>query len=201
MPATPTRSDKLSWWIDHRLNVLFRGRHGVGKSAIVQQAFEAAGLRWRRFSATPPLKSEQIFEDASVEALFFDDLQLMPRKFSITVMDLLRNGSERLPNLKVVWGAVRLAVDDDDFDLEQFVSTSVEPFNVTVHIPFKPNLPYFNEVFGSEIAEAAAAWWDKLPEEFRWRVSPRALEEAVRRVGPVSDVAGLGAALDDLRSS
>ena len=48
MPATPALADKLTYWIDHRLNVLFRCRHGVGKTAIVQQAFESAGLRWRK---------------------------------------------------------------------------------------------------------------------------------------------------------
>jgi len=90
--ATPTRTDKLAYWIDHRLSILFRGRHGVGKTEIVEEAFERAGLRWRRFSSAR-LKLEVIFEDASVEALFFDDLERLLRKFCGGVMDLLRNGT------------------------------------------------------------------------------------------------------------
>ena len=46
-------------------------------------------------------------------------------------MDLVRNGSEGLPELKIVWAAVSVAEDDvDEFDLE-----SVEPFDVTVEVP------------------------------------------------------------------
>ena len=130
---TPTLPDKLSYWIDHRINVLFRGRHGVGKTAIVQQAFESAGLQWRRFSAQR-FKLDEVFEDVSVEALFFDDLERLPKKVRGTVMDLVRDGSERLPSLKIVWGAVAVAEDDvDEFDLE-----SVEPFDVTVDVPVRP---------------------------------------------------------------
>lgn len=43
--APPTRPAKLTYWIDHRLNILFCGQHGVGKTAIVQEAFERAGLK------------------------------------------------------------------------------------------------------------------------------------------------------------
>ena len=186
MPATPPRSDKLSWWIDHRLNILFRGRHGVGKTEIVRQAFERAGLRWRRFSSQR-LTLEQIFEDASVDALFFDDLERMFRKLRSVVLDLVGNGSERLPELKVVWAAV--SVVEDDFD--ELETESVEPFDMTVEIPFKPHLPYFTEVFGAEVAEAVALWWEKLPEEMLGRVSPRALEEAVRKVVPGAGVESL----------
>lgn len=136
MPATPTLPAKLSWWIDHRLNILFRGRHGVGKTGVVEEAFERAGLRWRRFSAQR-FKLDEIFEDASVEALFFDDLERMPRRICSAVVGLVRDGSGRLPQLKVVWAAVSVAEDDvDEFDLE-----SVEPFDVTVDVPFTNRQP------------------------------------------------------------
>lgn len=128
--AAPTLPTKLAYWIDHRLNILFRGQHGVGITTIVQEAFERAGLRWRRFSS-PKVKLDEIFEDASVEAMFFDDMERMPRKLRSAVMDLVRNGSERLASLKVVWAAVSVAEDDvDEFDVE-----SVEPFDVTVDVP------------------------------------------------------------------
>lgn len=42
---------KLDWWINHNKNVLFVGRHGVGKTAMVKQAFDRHNLKWRYFSA------------------------------------------------------------------------------------------------------------------------------------------------------
>ena len=46
-------SDKLTWWFDHGLNVLFRGGPGDGRASMVKSAFDHAGLRWRSFAAQP----------------------------------------------------------------------------------------------------------------------------------------------------
>lgn len=46
------REDKLDFWIKNRLNVLFIGKHGVGKTAMVKEAFNRANLEWRYFSAS-----------------------------------------------------------------------------------------------------------------------------------------------------
>lgn len=46
------REDKMDWWISHGLNVLFRGKHGVGKTSLVKSAFNNANLKWRYFSAS-----------------------------------------------------------------------------------------------------------------------------------------------------
>ena len=43
---------KLDFWIKHRKNVLFIGKHGVGKTAMVKDAFDRHGLNWRYFSAS-----------------------------------------------------------------------------------------------------------------------------------------------------
>lgn len=43
--------DKLELWIKNKYNVLFRGRHGVGKTHIILKAFKRAGLRYAYFSA------------------------------------------------------------------------------------------------------------------------------------------------------
>lgn len=43
---------KLDFWIEHNLNVLLVGKHGVGKTAMVQDAFDRHKLRWRYFSAS-----------------------------------------------------------------------------------------------------------------------------------------------------
>ena len=36
----------MKFWIDNNLNVLFRGKHGCGKTAMVLEAFEEAGLKY-----------------------------------------------------------------------------------------------------------------------------------------------------------
>ena len=41
---------KLSQWINTRKNVLFVGRHGVGKTSIVKAAWDRAGFKYRMYS-------------------------------------------------------------------------------------------------------------------------------------------------------
>lgn len=43
---------KLDFWVKHNKNVLFIGKHGVGKTAMVKDAFDRHGLNWRYFSAS-----------------------------------------------------------------------------------------------------------------------------------------------------
>lgn len=43
---------KLDFWIKNNKNVLFVGKHGVGKTAMVKDAFERHNLNWRYFSAS-----------------------------------------------------------------------------------------------------------------------------------------------------
>lgn len=43
---------KIDFWISNNQNVLFTGKHGVGKTAIVKEAFERHKLNYRYFSAS-----------------------------------------------------------------------------------------------------------------------------------------------------
>lgn len=43
---------KIDFWIKYNKNVLFQGRHGVGKTAIVTEAFSRHNLKWLYFSAS-----------------------------------------------------------------------------------------------------------------------------------------------------
>lgn len=43
---------KLDFWVKHNKNVLFIGKHGVGKTAMVKDTFERHKLNWRYFSAS-----------------------------------------------------------------------------------------------------------------------------------------------------
>ena len=51
MRSSDSLTAKLNWWISHNKNVLFVGKHGVGKTAMVKEAFDQHGLKWRYFSA------------------------------------------------------------------------------------------------------------------------------------------------------
>ena len=46
------RDHKLDFWVEHGLNVLLVGKHGVGKTSLVKAAFERAKLKWKYFSAS-----------------------------------------------------------------------------------------------------------------------------------------------------
>lgn len=50
--SNKVREEKLDFWVKNKLNVLFIGKHGVGKTAMVQSAFERNDLNWMYFSAS-----------------------------------------------------------------------------------------------------------------------------------------------------
>lgn len=52
MAKSSVQQTKLDFWIQNNKNVLFVGKHGVGKTAMVKEAFDRHGLNWRYFSAS-----------------------------------------------------------------------------------------------------------------------------------------------------
>ena len=44
MSATTVRDEKLDFWLEHEQNVLFVGKHGVGKTAMIKSCFERHDL-------------------------------------------------------------------------------------------------------------------------------------------------------------
>lgn len=202
------RDDKLDFWIKNGLNVMLIGKHGVGKTAMVKQAFERNGLKWRYFSAATmdpwvdfigvpreqqdedggdsylKLIRPKGFHDGTVEALFFDEFNRSPKKVRNAVMELLQfksiNG-QAFPNLKLVWTAINPEDDDDEtYDVETIDPAQMDRFHVQIEIPYKPNGSWFKETFGERQAKAAIGWWDELPEEEKKKVSPRRLDYALQ---------------------
>ena len=125
--------DKLAWWIDHRLNVLFRRRSRAETASMVKAAFDHAGLKWH-YASLGTANFEQILADGSVEAIFFDDIDRMPKRLRSDVLDLLRSKREDFPNLKIIWAAVSLTDDWDEFDLETSDPAHAEHFDITVDV-------------------------------------------------------------------
>ncbi len=196
---------RLKFWLDNDLNVLFSGRHGVGKSTIIKQVMDGEGLNWKYFSAAtmdpwvdfigiPREKNDgdtsylelirpRGFASDEVEALVIDEFNRSHKKVRNAVMELIQfksiNG-HRFENLRVVWAVVNPARDRDfKYDVQPLDPAQRDRFQVHVEIPYRVNREYFAEKFGAESAAAAVEWWDALPEKTKYQVSPRRLDYAL----------------------
>ena len=130
---TKLREHKLAWWIDHRLNVLFRRRSRAETASMVKAAFDHAELKW--YYASPRTTNfEQILADGSNEAIFFDDIDRMPKRLRNDVLELLRAKREGYPNLKVIWAAVYMTDEEDEFDLKTSDLAQADHFDITVDV-------------------------------------------------------------------
>lgn len=204
----------LDFWIERGYNAMFVGRHGVGKTHRIQQAFERNKLKWRYFSAAtmdpwtdfvgvPKEKKEgelsfldfvlpRDFADNSIEALFFDEFNRAPKKVRNAVMELIQfksiNG-RKFPNLKLIWTAVNPEDDDDlSFDVEPLDPAQEDRFHIQVEIPYKPDLAYFQSQYGKEAGKSAVDWWEGLNESMQRMISPRRLDYALQVFNDVGNM-------------
>lgn len=199
------KDKELDEWIQQGLNVMLVGKHGVGKTHIIKNAFDRNKLKSRYFSAAsmdpwtdfigvPKERKDgdlsyldfvlpKDFADDSVEALFFDEFNRAPKKVRNAVMELLQfksiNGRV-FPNLKVVWTAINPPEDDDlDFDVEPLDPAQEDRFQIQIEIPYRPSLAYFQKTYGHKQGKAACDWWDGLSEDLKNFISPRRLDYAL----------------------
>ncbi len=216
---------KLDFWIAGGYNVLFTGRHGVGKTSIITQAFERAKLKWRYFSAATmdpwvdfigvpreqqnghgvylDLVRPKEFQQDTIEALSFDEYNRSHKKIRNAVMELIQfrsiNG-KKFNNLRLIWAAIN-PDEEDEYDVEKIDPAQKDRFQVHVDIPYKPHLPYFIGRYGEETARAAVSWWQDLPDEQKNLVSPRRLDYALDvllKQGDVRDVIPVSANVSKL---
>jgi len=199
-------SDTFDFWIANNLNVLFYGRHGVGKTSMILDAFNKNKLKYQTFSASTmdpwvdfigvpkeindekgaylELIRPKAFRDDEVEALFFDELNRSHKKIRNAIMELIQfksiNG-RKFPKLRFIWGAVNPSEDDDlKYDVEQLDPAQADRFHIQVEIPYRPHAPYLREKYGRQRADAAIEWWNDLSEKMQLQISPRRLEYAIQ---------------------
>lgn len=199
----------LDLWIENGWNALFVGKHGVGKTSIIKQAFERHNLNWMYFSAStmdpwvdfigvPKEKGEgedtylglvrpECFYKDEVEALFFDEFNRSHKKVRNAVMELIQfksiNG-KKFDNLRIIWAAINPEDEEED---EISVSYQVEPldpaqkdrFQIQIEIPYKCDKQYFSDKYGESWGSAAVGWWNKLEAVEKDLVSPRRLDYAL----------------------
>ena len=140
----------IDFWINNNFNVLMVGKHGVGKTARVLEAFEKNDLKYQYFSASTldpwvdfigvPKEREnekgekfldlvrpKHFADDEVEAIFLDEYNRAHKKVRNAVMELIQfksiNG-KKFNNLKIVWAAIN--PDDEDEKEENPMNYDVE---------------------------------------------------------------------------
>lgn len=196
----------LNFWIKNNYNVLFRGKHGVGKTATILQAFALNNLKFQYFSAStmdpwvdfigvPKEKIDENgnsyldlvrpkhFQEDQVEAIFLDEFNRASKKVRNAVMELIQfksiNG-KKFNNLKIIWAAINPDDDSDNkYDVETLDPAQMDRFHVITDIPYLPHAPYFREKYGKDTGDIALLWWKELPKEQKDLVSPRRLDYAL----------------------
>lgn len=196
---------KLVQYFKLNKNVLLEGKHGTGKTSLIQKVFGDNCKNWLYFSGSTldpwvdfvgvPKEIEKNGEhvlsfvlpekmaDNKVEAIFIDEYNRSHKKIRNAVMELIQfksiNG-RRFPNLKVVWAAINPADDEhESYDVETLDPAQLDRFQVKIKVPYIPDFDFFNKKFGAKIAHSAIEWWDGLPKEAQNLVSPRRLDYAL----------------------
>ena len=206
--STTPLDNKVDFWIENDLNVLFTGTQGVGKSTIIEEAFNRNNLKFKYFTASlmdpyltligvPKEKvlenGESVLEyikpkefsndiDLGVEAIFFDEFNRASPAVRNAVMELIQfksiNGV-RLPNLRVVWAAINPADEEETFDVFELDPAQKDRFHVQYVLDNEPNHQFFKDKFGSHMSKIAIKWWKGIPDEIKKHISPRRLEYAL----------------------
>jgi hypothetical protein len=198
--------ERLDFWLKKRYNVLLEGKHGVGKTSVVLDAFKRNKLRWICLSGatmdpfidfvgvpvkmkTP--KGEQVIDllrpkyiqDANPQAIFIDEFNRSHKKVRNAVMELLQfktiNGQKIGTDLRVVWAAINPDDDAGTYDVDKLDPAQRDRFHIHTEIPYICDRKYFNTKFGEKLASAAIRFWMEIPEAIREKVSPRRLDYAL----------------------
>lgn len=199
--------DKLDLWIKHNKNVLLVGKHGVGKTSLIVNAFERHGLKFRYFSAStmdpwvdfigiPKEKKDddgnshlelvrpKEFEDDEIEALMFDELNRAPKKIRNAVLELIQfksiNG-KKFKNLRFVWAAINPEDEEGTYDVDKLDPAQEDRFHIKISIPNVPDRKYFVGKYGEDVGTGIMEWWNNLSDKSKEReqISPRRIDYAV----------------------
>lgn len=197
--------DQLDFWINNNLNVLFYGKHGVGKTSIILDSFNRKNIKYMTFSAATmdpwvdfigvpkevnddkgsylDFVRPKSIRDNEIEAIFFDELNRSHKKVRNAVMELIQfksiNG-KKFPNLRFIWAAINPSDDSIKYDVEELDSAQADRFHIQLEIPYQPCALYFRQKYGRQVSDAAIDWWHDLSKELQHEVSPRRLEYAIQ---------------------
>lgn len=194
----------LNLYAENGLNVLLEGRHGVGKTEIIKKIFNKNyGDNWVYFSAPTmdawtdfigvpkdvkrddgthvlELIKPARFADDTVEAIFFDEYNRAPDKVKDAVMELMQfksiNG-KKFENLKVIWGAINPS-DEGNYKVEENDPAQIDRYVIQIKLPYKLDIKYFKDKY-PEIYSPFTTWWNGLPKDIKYMISPRRLDNSI----------------------
>ena len=146
-----TNINNLKRYLTLNFNVLFTGKHGVGKTSILSKTFEDEGIKWKYFSAAtmdPWTELVGIPENVNGElefirpksldeydAIFFDELNRAPDKVLNAIMELIQfksiNG-RKFPKLRVVWAAINPPDEEDTYKVNTLDPAQLDRFQVQI---------------------------------------------------------------------
>jgi hypothetical protein len=201
--ASHFNDSNIDFWIKNNLNVLLRGKHGVGKTARILESFERHGLKYQYFSAAtmdpwvdfigvPKEKTDEngvtyldlvrpkVWQDDSVEAIFLDEFNRASKKVRNAVMELIQfksiNG-KKFKNLKIVWAAINPEDEEiNKYDVEALDPAQMDRFHAIINVEYSPDADYFRKKYAREQADIAITWWRELSPAEQNLVSPRRLD-------------------------
>jgi hypothetical protein len=195
--ATITEKE-LAGYLRSGFSVLLEGKHGTGKTAMVQAACETLGWKLKSFTVslmdpyidlvgvpvprTGPDGREVLtlvrprdIEDADV--IFLDELNRGELKTLNAVLELVQFGSingEKLPKLKAVVAAQNPAGDIyDTIELDQAL---VDRFDIFLEVKPAISIPFFTATFNRDVAQAVAKWYRERGAKADY-ISPRRMEK------------------------
>lgn len=212
------KNEELDFAVEHNLNVLFVGRHGVGKTSIAKQTFERHGLRYLYFSGSTmdpwvdfigvprehndndgkgsflDIVRPKHFRDDEIEAIIIDEYNRSDPAVQNAVMELIQfksiNG-RKFENLRMVWAAINPPGMKDNYNVGNLDPAQLDRFEMSFEVPYKPSLKYFKKKYGHAVAKNAIDWWNALNDTAKDKVSPRRLDYAVQTFidgGPITAV-------------
>lgn len=199
-------NEELDFWIQNELNVLFVGKHGVGKTSTILDAFKRNNIKFKYFSASTMdpfidfigvpkevkdsngsyidlIKPKDFREDNDIEAIIFDEYNRAPKKVRNAVMELIQfksiNG-KKFPKLKMIWVAINPDGDEtNNYDVEPLDEAQKDRFHIRIEYPYEINREYFNAKYGEKITSSICEWWNNLSDDVKNDVSPRRVDTAM----------------------
>lgn len=206
----------LETYIDNGFNILLQGKHGVGKTALLNQACEGLGLNLKYYSASSldpytdlvgipefittesgerVIRSVRPQEINEAEVVFFDELNRADPKVLNAVFELIQfrsiNG-EKLPNLKCVVAAQN--PPDGDYTVDSLDPALADRFQICIDIKPEVSLNYLKTVLQDDTAEALVRWHKDHGKKADY-VSPRRIEMIGNVWEATGDKASLAAAM------
>lgn len=201
-------SKKLQFAIENGLNVIIEGKHGVGKTSIIQKVIENNDLKqhleyvsfsaatmdpWIDFLGIPRMSESngepviklvkpEYINPNEIKVLFFDEFNRSPKRVRNAVMELIQfksvNGV-KFPKLRCIWAAINPEDTSFTYDVEKIDPAQMDRFHLQYRIKDNICLEFFTQKYGSEKAYNVSEWYDSLDKKDKDKISPRRVEYAI----------------------